>query len=79
MSSLDVDTALTVSYFMFSASSRGLGTCWIGLGSNIRSSEILGQMGIPDGFRIVAPIILGYPASIPAASERHSPEILKVI
>lgn len=79
VSSLDVDLALTVSYFMFSASSRGLGTCWIGLGSNIRSSEILGQMCIPDDFRIVAPVILGYPASIPAASDRHAPEILKVI
>lgn len=77
--SLDVDVALTVSYFMFSAASRGLGTCWIALGSNIRNSETLGLMGIPEGFRIVAPVILGYPASIPAASERHAPEILKVI
>lgn len=77
--SLDLDIALTASYFMFSAVSRGLGTCWIGLGSNIRSKEILGLMGIPDHIRIVAPVILGYPASIPAASERHAPEILKVI
>jgi nitroreductase len=27
--SLDVDCGLTVAYFMFSATSRGLGTCWI--------------------------------------------------
>lgn len=77
--SLDVDVALTVSYFMFSAASRGLGTCWIGLGSNIRSGETLGLMGIPEGFRIVAPVIIGYPMSIPPASERHAPEVLKVI
>ena len=28
--SLDVDCGLTAAYFMFSAVSRGLGTCWIG-------------------------------------------------
>lgn len=79
VSSLDLDIALTASYFMFSAASRGLGTCWIGLGSNIRSREILGLMGIPEDFRIVAPVILGFPVSIPAVSERHAPEILKII
>jgi nitroreductase len=79
VSSLDLDIALTVSYFMFSAASRGLGTCWIGLGSNIRSREILGLMGIPEDFRIVAPVILGFPISIPAVSERHAPEILRVV
>ncbi len=77
--SLDVDIALTVSYFMFSAVSRGLGTCWVGLGSNIRSRQALDLMGVPENFRIVAPVIIGYPAAIPPALERHAPEILKVI
>jgi hypothetical protein len=36
-------------------------------------------MGIPGDYRIVAPIIIGYPASIPPASERHAPDIGKVI
>ncbi len=79
VSSLEVDVALTVSYFMFSAVSRGLGTCWIGLGSNIRSRQTLDLMGVPGNFRIVAPVIIGYPASIPPASQRHAPDILKVI
>jgi len=79
VSSLEIDIALTVSYFMFSAADSGLGTCWIGLGSNIRSRETRGLMGIPDNFRIVAPVILGHPASIPPALERHAPEILKII
>ena len=77
--SLDLDTALTVAYFMFSASARGLGTCWIALGANIRNPEIIRALGIPDGFRIVAPIILGYPTAIPAASERHAPDIVKIV
>jgi len=77
--SLDVDCALTVAYFMFSAVSRGLGTCWVALGGNIRDKELLGRMSLREDQRIVAPIILGYPVEIPPASERHPPEILKVI
>lgn len=77
--SLEVDCGLTVAYLMFSAASRGLGTCWIGLGAHIRDREILGEIGVPDDCRIVAPIILGYPESIPPASERRAPEIVKVI
>jgi nitroreductase len=77
--SLDVDCALTVAYFMFSATSRGLGTCWIGLGAHLRDQKILDEIGMPSDCRIVAPIIVGYPEGIPPASERHSPDILKVI
>jgi nitroreductase len=76
---VDVDVALTVAYFMFSATSKGLGTCWIGLGAHIRDSMILKEIGMPNDCRIVAPVIVGYPVSIPPASERHEPEILKVI
>ena len=77
--SLEVDCSLTVAYFMFSATSRGLGTCWIGLGANIRDRQILSEIGVPDEYRIVAPIILGYPVTIPPISERHAPEIVRVI
>ena len=77
--SLDVDCALMANYIMFSAASRGLGTCWIALGSQIRDPKSKALLGIPDGCRIVAPIIIGYPKEIPAASERHAPQILRVI
>jgi len=77
--SLDVDCALAASYIMFSAASRGLGTCWVALGAYIRDPKIKALLGIPDGCEIVAPIIIGYPKEIPAASERHAPQILKVI
>jgi len=76
---LDVDCALAASYIMFSAIERGLGTCWINLGSNIRDPQSRALLAIPEGCRIVAPIILGYPKEIPPASERHVPQILRVI
>jgi nitroreductase len=64
---------------MFAATSRGLGTCWIGLGREIRDPELLATIGVPDGFRIIAPIIVGYPRRIPPAPPRKEPEILKII
>ncbi|MDP2853597.1 MAG: nitroreductase family protein [Smithellaceae bacterium] len=77
--SLDVDGALAASYIMFSAAARGLGTCWVALGANIRDPKLRAELGIPDSCRIVAPIILGYPKAISAPSERHAPDILRVI
>ena len=76
---LDVDCALTAAYLMFAATQRGLGTCWINLGARIRKPELLERLGVPADCRIVAPIILGYPDVEPQASERHAPEILKLI
>jgi nitroreductase len=76
---LDVDCALAASYIMFSAAQRGLGTCWIALGAQIRDPKIKAEIGIPDDCQIVAPIIIGYPKEIPVASERHAPQILKIV
>ena len=77
--SLDVDAALAASYIMFSAADRGLGTCWVALGANVRDPKLRAELGITENSRIVAPIILGYPKAIPASSERHRPEVLRVI
>jgi nitroreductase len=77
--SLDVDCALAASYIMFSAAQRGLGTCWVALGSYIRDPKIKAELGIPNDCRIVAPVIIGYPKAIPAPSERNAPNILKIV
>jgi nitroreductase len=77
--SLDVDCALAVGYLMFSAAQRGLGTCWIGFGTNIRDPKIKEEIGLPDNYSIVAPLVIGYPQAIPAPLERKEPQILKII
>ena len=77
--SLQVDCALATCYFMFSAVARGLGTCWVGLGMNIKNPEIREHIGMPEEYRIVAPVILGYPKSIPQPPERKEPKILKIV
>ena len=76
---LDVDCSLFACYFMLAAAARGLGTCWIGLGTHVRSQELLREIGIPQDCRVVAPIIIGYPKSIPEPSDRNAPQILKVV
>jgi nitroreductase len=77
--SIYVDCALAACYFMFSAAARGLGTCWVGLGGNIRDPAIANEMGLPQDCRIIAPIIVGYPKSIPDPPQRNAPQILKIV
>ncbi|MBN2396908.1 MAG: nitroreductase family protein [Deltaproteobacteria bacterium] len=77
--SLDVDCALAASYLMFCSARRGLGTCWIGLGTPLQDPAIRKEIGLPDGYRIVAPIVVGYPASIPEPLPREEPKILKIV
>jgi len=73
------DCALLAAYFMMAATSRGLGTCWIAQGGFIKDPEVLRELGLPEGYQLVAPIILGYPKVIPPMLERNKPNILKVI
>lgn len=77
--SLAVDLALCASYFMFSAASRGLGTCWVNLGSVIRDPALKQKLGLPEGFAVVAPIILGHPKMIPTPPPRNHPLFLSII
>ena len=76
---LEIDCTLIACYIMFSAVERGLGTCWIGMGSFIKDPKLLNELGITDDLEIVAPLILGYPKRIPEAAKRKDPQILGVI
>lgn len=74
-----LDASLAACYFMMSAAARGLGTCWVALGAEVRDPEILAKMALPEGHRIIAPIALGYPRAVPAMGARKEPAILQVI
>jgi nitroreductase len=79
LKNLYVDCALAASYFMMAAVNRGLGTCWVNLGTEIHEPNLVKELGIPANSAIVAPIVLGYPEKIPPAPKRSAPEILKII
>ena len=62
---------------MLAACDLGLGTCpigfarpWFGLPAT------KAQLGIPSQYEVVLPIVVGYPAALPPATERRDPEIL---
>ena len=77
--SADVDSALAACYFMLSAAAKNLGTCWVALGSVIQDPGICREIGMPEDYQIIAPIIVGYPRSVPEKPMRNEPQILKII
>ena len=79
LKNLFADCALAASYLMMSATSKGLGTCWVNFGAEINDPELRNKLGLAENYKIVAPIALGYPAKIPEYPKRKEPEILKVI
>jgi nitroreductase len=74
-----VDCALCAGYLMNGAAARGLGTCWVNLGAEVRDPAMRAELGLTEDLMIVAPIIVGYPDSIPPARPRENPVILKMI
>jgi nitroreductase len=77
--SIHVDCALAAAYFMLAATERGLGTCWVALGGEIRDPELRESVGLGEADVLVAPIALGWPTAIPKAPARKPPEIVKII
>lgn len=64
------DCGIAMGYFMLSACSEGLSTCWIGLFDEDRLKKVL---DIPENIRLVAISPLGYGAEPPA--DRHEVSI----
>ncbi len=62
-----VDVAIAVDHMTLAAVDEGLGTCWIGSFSQEKVREIL---GIPDRYRVVALLPLGFPRRESAAKQR---------
>ena len=61
---------------MLMAHALGLGTCWIGFAQNYLNT-LAGkrQLGLPESWVPVAPLIVGFPKTHPPAVARNEPEI----
>lgn len=58
----EYDCALAAENMMLAAHSLGIGSCWIGLAKHLGSDrEFLKEAGIPEGHKLIAPLIFGYP------------------
>ncbi len=61
-----VDVTIAMQQMVIAATAEGLGTCWIG---SFYEDRIRSALKVPDKFRIVAMLALGYP------KEKHDPAV----
>ena len=66
-----VDLAIAVDHMTLAAVNEGLGTCWIGAFSQEQARDIL---GVPEDYRIVALLPLGFPGQAGPTKTRKSLE-----
>lgn len=57
-----VDVAIAVDHLTLAAVQEGLGTCWIG---SFSQEEVRRVLGVPERYRVVALLPVGYPADEP--------------
>jgi nitroreductase len=59
----EYDCALAAENMMLAAHSLEIGSCWVGLAKHLGEDvEFLREVGVPEGHKLIAPIIFGYPA-----------------
>jgi len=77
----DRDCALAAENMMLAARSLGIGSCWIGLAAGLGNDmEFLKEVEVPEGHKLIAPLIFGYPAKDNLkAPARNADVILKWI
>ncbi len=72
----DWDCAMAAQNMMLAAHSRGMGSCWIGgVLPALRDEGLLKELGAPEGYKAVAPVIFGYPRGKTEAPGRSEPEV----
>jgi nitroreductase len=70
------DCCLAAENLMLAARDVGLGSCWIGLARPwFNLAATLAELGLPRDYRVVAPIVLGYPKAWPESHGRKPAEI----
>ena len=75
-----LDSVLASQNMFLKAHELGIGSCYMGFVSLLaKKPEILKKVGVPDGYEVQVPLILGYPKSKSPKGKRNSPEILKWI
>lgn len=71
------DCCLAAQNIMLSAHDLGLGTCWIGFAQMyLNRPEAKSKLGIPEGYAVAAPLIVGHPAGAPPVPTKRAPNVL---
>jgi nitroreductase len=73
------DCAMAAQTMMLAAQSIDIGSCWIGGAQrSLMDEKILKELGAPEGYIAIAPLIFGYPKGKTNASERIEPKVVWV-
>jgi nitroreductase len=71
------DGSLGAGNMMLAARSMGLGSCWIGFAAGLDNPGTKKELGVPGEYRLIAPLIFGYPKGGFPEGRRNDPVILK--
>lgn len=72
----DEDCCLAAENLMLAARDEGLGSCWIGFARPwLDHPDTKAELKLPAQYRVVAPIVLGYPKAWPSSHGRKPAEI----
>lgn len=72
----DWDCAMAAQNMMLAAHAKGIGSCWIGgVLAALMDEGLLKELGAPQGYKAVAPLIFGYPKGEAEMPERSEPEV----
>jgi nitroreductase len=70
------DCCLAAEILMLAARDEGLGTCWIGLARPwLDLPATKRELGLPEHYRVIAPMVLGYPKAWPESHGRNPAEV----
>ena len=70
------DCLLAAQNLMLAAYGMGMGTCPIGFARPwFNLPETKRELGVPETFTAIMPLVIGWPAAVPPAPPRHEPNI----
>jgi len=70
------DCCLAAENFMLAARDQEIGTCWVGFARPwLNLPEIKRELGLPEKYHVVAPLVLGHPKAWPKSHGRNAPEV----
>jgi len=73
----EIDCALAAQNLMLAAAAMNLGTCWIGFAQEFFDPPaVKAELGVPESYKAIAPIIVGHPAGTTPPVPRNTPEVV---
>lgn len=69
------DGSAAVTYILLAATALGLGSCWVAGDKKTYAEQVREFLGVPDGYKLVALVPIGYPAEEQRRNKRSLAEV----